>query len=259
MGYESLNTARGALSSLGIVLDGCRVGNHPLVVRFMKGVFNIRPPQPRYTVTWDVAPVLEKLSSLHPLHTLSLKYVTLKLVTLMALTHAARVQTLHLLVLNDIIRGEDYFSIQLGGSLKQCRPKHNIRRVKFVAFPKDESLCVFTTLKHYLIHTETIRQPSNSAADKLLISFIKPHKPVSGNTIARWIKSMLALSGVDVSRFTAGSVRPAAASRAKAMAVPISCIMEKAGWDRESTFAKFYDKIILSGSDKFQDAILERN
>lgn len=258
MGYECLNTARGALSSLGIVLDGCRVGNHPLVVRFMKGVFNIRPPQPRYTVTWDVAPVLDTLSSLHPLHTLSLKYVTLKLVTLMALTQAARVQTLHLLVLNDIISGEDYFSVQLGGSLKQCRPKHNIRRVKFVAFPGDDSLCVFTTLKHYILRTETLRQPSSSAADKLLISFIKPHKPVTGNTIARWIKSMLAISGVDTSKFTAGSVRPAAASKAKAMAVPISCILEKAGWDRESTFTKFYDKQIVTGSDKFQDAIFER-
>ncbi|XP_045135592.1 uncharacterized protein LOC123518690 [Portunus trituberculatus] len=72
VGYECINTARGALSSLGIVIDGCRAGNHPLVVRFMKGVFNIRPQQPRCTVTWDVAPVLDKLRSLHPLHKLSL-------------------------------------------------------------------------------------------------------------------------------------------------------------------------------------------
>ncbi|MPC27937.1 hypothetical protein E2C01_021127 [Portunus trituberculatus] len=29
--------ARSALFSLGIVVDGCRTGDHPLVIRFMKG------------------------------------------------------------------------------------------------------------------------------------------------------------------------------------------------------------------------------
>ena len=69
--YESVNTARSALSSLGIVVDGCRAGNHPLVLRFMKGVFNLRPPLPRYAATWDVQPVLRQLQSMHPLHTFS--------------------------------------------------------------------------------------------------------------------------------------------------------------------------------------------
>lgn len=47
VGYESVNTARGALSSLGIVLDGCRAGNHPLVNRLLRGIFNLRPSTPR--------------------------------------------------------------------------------------------------------------------------------------------------------------------------------------------------------------------
>lgn len=36
LGYESLNRARGALSALGINFEGFRVGNHPLVTRYMK-------------------------------------------------------------------------------------------------------------------------------------------------------------------------------------------------------------------------------
>lgn len=97
VGYEAVNTARSALSSLGIVVNGCRAGNHPLVIRFMKGNFNLRPPSTRYTETWDVQPVLSLLRSMYPLHILTLKDLSLKLVTLMALTQAARVQTLHLL------------------------------------------------------------------------------------------------------------------------------------------------------------------
>ncbi|XP_045133117.1 uncharacterized protein LOC123517184 [Portunus trituberculatus] len=48
VGYECINTARAALSSLEIVVDGRRAGDHPLVVRLLKGVFNLRPAKPRY-------------------------------------------------------------------------------------------------------------------------------------------------------------------------------------------------------------------
>ena len=37
LGYSSINTARSALSALGLMFDNVLVGVHPLVVRFMKG------------------------------------------------------------------------------------------------------------------------------------------------------------------------------------------------------------------------------
>ena len=58
LGYGCINTARSALSSL-IILDGSMtVGMHPLVQRFVKGVFQSRPALPRYTSTWDTSIVL---------------------------------------------------------------------------------------------------------------------------------------------------------------------------------------------------------
>lgn len=69
----------------------------------------------------------------------------------------------------------------------------------------------------------------------MLISFIKPHKPVTKDTIAKWLREVLRMSGVDTEKYSAGSVRPAAASKAKAMAVPITHIMAKAGWSKEAT------------------------
>lgn len=51
LGYSCINTARSALSSF-LQLENCvSVGSHPLVRRFMKGVFNLRPSLPRYNVT----------------------------------------------------------------------------------------------------------------------------------------------------------------------------------------------------------------
>lgn len=254
--YESVNTARSALSSLGIVVDGCRAGNHPLVIRFMKGVFNLRPPLPRYAATWDVQPVLRRLQSMHPLHTLSLKDLSLKLVMLMALTQAARVQTLHLLTIKGVCIEQDFFMVPLSGNIKQCRPQFNVRVIKFLAYTKDASLCVCETLRQYLDRTRELRQGMGQESYSLFLSFIKPHKAVTRDTIARWIRKMLDMSGVDTTTFKAGSVRAAAASKAKALAVPINCIMAKAGWTRASTFAKFYDKHVGT-TDPFQDAVLQ--
>ena len=44
------------------------LGTHPLVRRFMKGVFILRPALPRYNVTWDVNIVLNYLKYKH-IHT----------------------------------------------------------------------------------------------------------------------------------------------------------------------------------------------
>ena len=54
---------RSAISSFHIPLEGVVVGQHPLVTKFMKGIFSLRPPNPRYFVTWDVNDVLQLLRS----------------------------------------------------------------------------------------------------------------------------------------------------------------------------------------------------
>lgn len=256
VGYESVNTARGSLSALGIVVEGCTAGSHPLVNRFMKGVFNLRPSMPRYAATWDVTLVLQWIRNKEPLHSLLLKDLTLKLVMLMALTQAARIQTLHLLILRNIHFSEDSVSILLGGSIKQCRPKFNVRTIEFKAYPKDNRLCVFKTIKMYLERTEKLRVESDNMDGKLLISYIKPHRSVSKDTVARWIKTVLNTCGINTEMFTAGSVRSASTSMAKRLEVPITTIMEKAGWSQESTFAKHYNKVIIRVEDQFQEAVL---
>ena len=64
--YSTLNTARSALSITFVVSDSDTFGRHPLVSRFMKGVFETRPSLPRYGETWDVNLMLNYLSSLGP-------------------------------------------------------------------------------------------------------------------------------------------------------------------------------------------------
>ena len=52
--YNSVNAYRSAISSVHEKIDGLPVGQHPTITRLVKGVFNVRPPLPRYSSTWDV-------------------------------------------------------------------------------------------------------------------------------------------------------------------------------------------------------------
>ena len=74
LGYSSLNTARGALSSLGLKFEQFAAGNHPLVTRFMTGVYNLRPTKPKYAHTWSVDLVLKYLRTLSPVKELTLRW-----------------------------------------------------------------------------------------------------------------------------------------------------------------------------------------
>ncbi|XP_045123089.1 uncharacterized protein LOC123511349 isoform X4 [Portunus trituberculatus] len=256
VGYESVNTARGALSALGIILEGCRARNHPLINRFMRGVFNLRRSCPRYAETWDVWPVLQKLRSIGLLPDLFLKSLTLKLVMLMALNQAVRVHTLHLLLYSNASVDNNSVSLLLGGNIKQCHPKFNVRMLTFHAYVPDSRICVMNTLKEYHNRTKNLRKEFGKDNGKLLISLEKPHKSVSKDTAARWIKTVFANCGINTKKFMAGSVRPASTSQGNAMDVPVPIILSKAGWTQETTFAKHYNKI-TQVSDSFQEAILD--
>ena len=62
--YRTINSYCSAISMTHTPIDGVVVGKHPLVTRLMKGIFNCRPPQPRYAFIWDVGRVLEHIYSL---------------------------------------------------------------------------------------------------------------------------------------------------------------------------------------------------
>ena len=64
-------------------------------------------------------------------------------------------------------------------------------------------------LSVYIERTTTIRSSS-----KLFVSTVKPHGPVSKDTISRWVKASLRLAGIDTAVFKPHSTRAAATSAA---------------------------------------------
>ena len=44
--YKTIDVYKSAISVSHLPVDGCLLGSHPLVTCFMKGVHELRPPQP---------------------------------------------------------------------------------------------------------------------------------------------------------------------------------------------------------------------
>ena len=100
---------------------------------------------------------------------------------LLSLVTAQRGQTLHLLDINLMSTYDSSIVFTFNKPLKQSNPRTQVKPLVLKAYTHDESLCVFSTLKEYLHRTETLRVTGS----QVLISFQKPHKAVSRDTISR--------------------------------------------------------------------------
>ena len=109
---------------------------------FLKDVFNLRPPVPRYKEVWDVSIVLRFLKTLSPVASLNLKNLSLKLVMLLSLVPAQRGQTLQLFDINLMSTYDSSIVFTFSKPLKQSNPRTQLKPVVLEAYT-DESLCFF--------------------------------------------------------------------------------------------------------------------
>ena len=253
IGYSAINTARSAISSIVTLANNMSFGTHPMVCRFLKGVFELKPSLPKYKNIWDVNTVLAYLSNLHPPPGLTLKDLTFKTTMLLALLSGQRCQTLHLLSVSNMVLKDDSCVFIINKLLKTSRPGKHVSDLTFTAYSPDNRLCPIVCLSEYVKRTSHLRKGS----DQLLVSFQKPHKPVSTDTISRWLKTVLEKSGIDTSVFKGHSTRAASASAAATCKVPLSTIMDNAGWSNATTFGRFYRKPIVTSSKAYGQLLLE--
>ena len=119
--YHTVNIHRSAISAFHRPIDGLKVGQHDLVCRVLNAYFNVRPPQPRYVVTWDVDKVLSYIHSLGDNSSLSSKFLTLKLSMLLALASAGRSSDLRALDIRYMAVSDNSISFELGKLTKSRR------------------------------------------------------------------------------------------------------------------------------------------
>ena len=229
------------------------MGEHPIIARLLKGMFHIRPPEPRYSFTWDGNVLLTFLESWFPLSVLELKQLTLKTAALVALVSAQRSQTLSALSIDFMNSTATGTQFVVNSLLKSSRPGKSSLMVSLPAFPENEKLCAHSTLLYYVARTASIRQSLNSS--QVFVSYGKPYKVVSSATLARWLKVVLSLAGIDTSIFKGHSFRGASTSKAVSLGVPLDVILKAADWKYAGTLAKFYQRE-TSSVGQFAQAVL---
>ena len=204
--HRSLCSYRSAISSVHEKVNGQPIGSHPMVSRLLKGAFHERPPQPRSSATWDVSVVTNHIVSLGNNQNLTFADLTLKLVMLLALTRPSRSMDLTNLDIRFRHYSPEGVTFQSAKLAKQSRQTKPVRDFFLPKFEQNKKLCSVLTLLEYEKRTTDKHSPNGST--QLLIAMIRPHKPVSSSTVARWLKTVLVLTPT-FSRCTRFKVQPA--------------------------------------------------
>lgn len=242
--YTTLNTYRSAISAYHPEIDNHPVGQHPRIIQLLRGAFNRKPPSPKYLNTWDVNVVLNWIKVLGNNRDLSLKQLTQKLAMLLALVSAARGSELAKLDPTMMDDTGDRVICRLTKLTKTSNLRNPLKEIVLHEYLEDEHLDVVRCLRDYLARTSALRTNPDQK-QTLFLGYTKPHKPVITCSIARWLRDIMTLAGVDTKVYKAHSTRSAATSKALAHGLSTQQIMKCANWARASTFQKFYNKPIV--------------
>ncbi|CAC5426583.1 unnamed protein product [Mytilus coruscus] len=210
------------LSSVLPPVEKIPVGQHPYIIRLLKGVFNSRPPRVKLLPEWNLHKILEMLQKkpFEPMKKAELKFIT------------------RLGDGNMSVHSRGVYFIREGLS-KQDRPGHFGAKIFVPAFA-EKLLDPKRALTYYLKSTDNFRG-ENRQNSKLFLAISNPHNLISSQTISSWIVSTIQMTYNDKKKSVkAHSTRAIGPSWALYKGASMKNIMEAADWNRESTFTKFY-------------------
>ena len=191
----------------------------------------------KYPLLWNAQDLINHLALQHISPSASIQDISRKLVATLACVSAQRVHTLSLIDSRHIFFFDSGTQLYILSDLKVQRD----RPCFVITLPSEsESDCLRTVdlLKLYFNKTQLIRKDP-----RLFLSFRPPYKPVTTNTLARWIHSIMNDAGIDISVFGAHSVREASASFALQNNVSIDSILQCGDWSCLKTFSRHYNRV----------------
>jgi hypothetical protein len=100
--------------------------------------------------------VLKFVADLRPPSKLSLRELTLKLVSFFVFVSGQRGQSIHLLDINCMSQSEATFTFVITQNVKQSEPGTKQPVIKLEDYSLDEKLCIVNLLKEYLSRTASL-------------------------------------------------------------------------------------------------------
>ena len=110
------------------------------------------------------------------------------------------------------------------------------------SFSRDKTLDQVRALRAYLKRTKKFRNfGQDQVKFSLFLSCMKPHKPLTSQTISKWLVKLIKLADDDPSMKVKGhSTRAIESSWALFNGASLNNIRNTADWSCKSTFIKFY-------------------
>ena len=258
LGQAAVASFRSAISKIHVGVGDLPIGKSGAISNLVKGVGNADPGcksrRARYADTWEVEPVLEALSRLHPPSTLSNIDLAAKTLTLVALATISRSSTLALLSRSFSFRensNEDNKSQLFIKFLPGAKEKTNVLRTGlFISqLSVDEALDpVYYIAAYKSRFPSVVSEDDQEEMSPLWVSSRKPHLPVKSVTLASWLRRAMEKGGVDTDKFKAHSLRAAAPAHfKKSKALSLKQILTRGGWKMSAegssrVFMKFYQR-----------------
>lgn len=187
---------------------------------------------------------------------LNLEFLSKKVVTLLALIMAHRMQTLSLIYIDNIKIVSETNIIKITGRIKTSGLNKVQPLLRIPLFHDNCKVCAASALESYLQRTKILHKNIK----KLFVSIKTLHKAVELQTLNRWVSNTLSLAGIDSDVFSVHSTRHASISAAKKRGVSFDIIKNTAGWSKSSqTFANFYNLEIVEDRNSFGRVIYNVN
>ena len=219
----------------------------------IKGIFKLRPSLPKYITTYDPNIMLRYIDSLPHDNFLLMKLLTKKVVHI---TAPAKWTTCAVLAGLKIIKIKPikwHIPFYIDKILETTKPGKPQKPLEYREFNSSKKHCVILCLKEYISRTVLIREYLEGNKDQLILSYAYPHKPIIYQSISRYIKLALELSGIDATVFTAHWTRSSSTSKANHVEFLLKDIKKAAGWRGSSMFRKYYSLPLIKN---FEEEIL---
>ncbi|KAK0136957.1 hypothetical protein N1851_026823 [Merluccius polli] len=247
--HSTLRVYVAAISSRHEGVDG-------LVSLFLRGALRLRPPRTLRAPAWDLPLVLEAMSlpPFEPLTQVGLKWLSMKVAFLLAITSAKRVGELQALsVAETCLRwNPDGSGVVLWPNVaflpKVLSRTHLNQPIRLARFDspseegRSELLCPVRALRAYIAATAGIRQ-----SEQLFVCHGGPNRgcALSKQRLSHWVVDAIthaygASGRPPPSGVRCHSTRSVATSWAALRGVPLEAICAAASWATPGTFTRFY-------------------
>ena len=169
-----------------------------MISRYLKGIFNRYLPLPKYAQIWNINQILDYCTNLPDNEGLEFKYIVKKLVMLFLILGARKKQPLFTINIDNIIFADNKVILLQSKTLKHTNPNRPLEPLTYHKYEAEEKLCIANWLQS---HLEKRNHQVNEEVRELLITYGKPHEPVSRDSVVGWFKNELTNAGVDTTVF----------------------------------------------------------